>query len=151
MRFGTIVLLTCAIGATSAACRPAPGTPVANPAPAVRTSPDTTEAERVVQAQLEAYNRHDVEAFAATYATDVRGYAYPDRPLFTGIDSLRAQYARFFASAPQVRATVTQRMVQGAHVIDHEEVTGLPDGRTLRAIAIYEVRQGRIASVRFIQ
>jgi hypothetical protein len=36
-------------------------------------------------------------------------------------------------------------------VIDHEEVTGMPDGRTMRAVAIYEVRGGRIASVRFIQ
>jgi hypothetical protein len=36
-------------------------------------------------------------------------------------------------------------------VIDHEEVTGMPDGRAVRAVAIDEVRGGRIASVRFIQ
>jgi len=35
-------------------------------------------------------------------------------------------------------------------VIDHEEVTGMPDGRTVRAVAIYEVRDGKIRNVWFI-
>ena len=108
-------------------------------------------AERVVQAQLDAYNRHDLDAFAATYAPEVRGYTYPDRPLFTGLTELRSTYGRFFASAPAVRARVLRRIVQGSYVIDHEEVTGMPDGQTLRAVAIYEVRDGRITSVRLIQ
>lgn len=108
-------------------------------------------AERVVQAQLEAYNRHDLDAFAATYAPEVRGYRYPDRLMFTGLAELRSTYGQFFASAPAVRARVVRRIVHGNFVIDHEEVTGMPDGQTLRAVAIYEVRDGRIASVRFIQ
>lgn len=108
-------------------------------------------AEQVVQAQLDAYNRHDIEAFAATYAPDARGYTYPDRPMFTGAAELRTTYAGFFAAAPTVRARVVRRIAQGDHVIDHEEVTGMPGGRTVRAVAIYEVRNGRIASVRFIQ
>jgi hypothetical protein len=116
-------------------------TPSATPSPA----------EQVVQTQLDAYNRHDLDAFVATYAPDVRGYTYPDRPMFAGAAELRTTYAGFFAAAPAVRARVVRRIVQGDHVIDHEEVTGMPDGRTVRAVAIYEVRGGRIASVRFIQ
>jgi imidazolonepropionase-like amidohydrolase len=118
-------------------------TPAAAPAP--------SPAERVVQAQLDAYNRHDLEAFAATYAPDARGYVYPDRPMFSGGAELRATYGRFFAAAPAVRARVVRRIAQGDHVIDHEEVTGMPDGSTARAVAIYEVRAGRIASVRFVR
>jgi hypothetical protein len=107
--------------------------------------------ERIVQQQLEAYNRRDIDAFVATYAPDVRGYRYPDQPTFVGLDSLRAGYARLFETAPALHATVRQRIVQGRFVIDHEEVTGLPNGRTVRAVAIYEVRDGLISSVRFIQ
>ena len=123
------------------------GPPTSSGSPPV----EPTAAERVVQEQLEAYNRHDLDAFAATYAPDVRGYRYPDRPLFTGLAELRAMYGRFFMTAPAVRATVVRRIVQGNFVIDHEELTGTPDGRTRRAVAIYEVRDGRITSVRFIQ
>ena len=130
---------------TACAGAPAPG---ARPA----TTAAVTAAERVVQAQLEAYNRHDLDAFVATYHPDVRGYTYPDRPMFTGVAELRTTYAEFFAAAPTVRARIVRRIVQGNHVIDHEEVTGMPGAEgPVRAVAVYEVREGRIASVRFIQ
>jgi hypothetical protein len=118
---------------------------------ASKTPVTVSAEERVVQAQLEAYNRHDIDAFVATYAADVRGYRYPDQQTFAGLDSLRTGYAQFFAGAPNVRATVLARIVQGRFVIDHEELTGLPNGRTQRAVAIYEVRDGRIATVRFLR
>ena len=110
-----------------------------------------SEPERVVQAQMDACNRHDVAAFATTYAADGRGYAYPDSVLFTGQAALRAWHPQFFSHRATVRATVTRRIAAGTHVIDHETATGLPDGRTLQAMAIYDVRAGRIASVRCIQ
>jgi hypothetical protein len=39
----------------------------------------------------------------------------------------------------------------GSTVIDQELVTGLPDGRTVNAIAIYEVVGELIAKVTFIR
>jgi hypothetical protein len=117
----------------------------------IKTAESVSAEERIVQTQLEAYNRHDIDAFVATYAPGVRGYLYPDHATFVGLDSLRAGYAHFFATAPAVRATVLRRIVQGRYVIDHEELTGLPDGRTQRAVAIYEVRDGLIATVRFLR
>ena len=133
-----------AVSLSACAGAPAPG---ARPAAA-----EVTAAERVVQTQLEAYNRHDLDAFVATYTPDARGYVYPDRPMFTGAAELRTTYGQFFAAAPTVRARVVRRIVQGDHVIDHEEVTGMPGARgPVRAVAIYEVREGRIASVRFVQ
>ena len=134
---------------TLAAC--ARSHPADQPVPSAPAARTISAEERVVQAQLEAYNRRDLDAFAATYAPDIRGYNYPDQATFAGLDSLRAGYARLFASAPALRATVLQRIVQGRFVIDHEEVTGLPNGRTVRAVAIYEVRSGLITSVRFLR
>jgi hypothetical protein len=129
--------------------RPAPAS--AEEPPAASADSALTAAERVVQAQLDAYNRRDLETFAATYAHDVRGFDYPDRPLFTGQQELRALYGALFRAAPELRATVLRRVVQGHVVIDHEEVTGTPSGETLRAVVIYEVRDGRIAAVRLIE
>ena len=107
--------------------------------------------EHVVQAQLEAYNRRDVDAFVATYADDVRIWNHPDELQLSGSGALRKSYGEFFAGAPNLRATVTRRIVQGDYVIDHEHVTGLPDGGEVRAVAIYEVRDGKIQGVWFIQ
>lgn len=110
-----------------------------------------SEVERVVQVQLDAYNARDIDAFAATYADDIRIYDHPDRLRFAGIDELRARYGEAFKSGPDVRATISKRIVQGNFVIDHEHVTGRPDGVDIDAVAIYEVREGRIQAVWFIR
>ncbi len=131
----------------SACAAPTAGSTAA-PAPSASA---VSAAEAVVQAQLEAYNRRDVDAFAATYAPDVRIYDHPDRLRMSGVDQLRQTYAEFFAAAPGLRATVSRRIVQGDHVIDHETVTGLPGGARIQAVAVYQVRDGRIQNVWFIR
>jgi imidazolonepropionase-like amidohydrolase len=106
---------------------------------------------QVVQVQLEAYNRRDLDAFVATYAPDVRMYQHPDRLVTDGLDAVRATYGKLFASAPDLEATVTSRIVQGNFVIDHEHVTGLDRDSELRAVAIYEVSDGKIRNVWFLR
>lgn len=107
-------------------------------------------AEQVVQVQLEAYNRRDLEGFLATYSPEIRIYLHPDRLLMSGLDQMRKEYGEAFAANPNGRAAITSRMVQGNYVIDHEHVTGQAGGREIRAVAIYEVRDGKIRNVWFI-
>lgn len=130
------------------ACAPAARQPV--PA-AASAAASVSAAEQVVQLQLEAYNRRDLEAFVATYGPDVRIYDHPDRLRLSGLDQLRQAYAQRFSANPALHARVTTRMVQGVYVIDHEHVTGLAGGGEIRAIAIYEVRDGLIRNVWFIR
>jgi imidazolonepropionase-like amidohydrolase len=106
--------------------------------------------EDVVQRQLNAYNARDLEAFLATYHPDARLYGFPDQLQREGEAALREAYGRLFERVPNLHARVPRRIVSGNYVIDQEEVTGLPEGRVLRATAIYEVRDGRIARVWFI-
>jgi imidazolonepropionase-like amidohydrolase len=106
---------------------------------------------QIVQVQLEAYNRGDLEAFVSTYGPDVRMYNHPDKLTTSGLDAVRATYGKLFASAPGLKATVTSRIVQGNFVIDHEHVTGLDRDGELRAVAIYEVRDGKIRNVWFLR
>jgi putative hydrolase of HD superfamily len=53
---------------------------------------------------------------------------------------------------PNLHAKLIKRVVMGQVVIDHEEVTRtFPEGTgKLELVAIYEVREGRIATARFI-
>ena len=136
---GLVFLGACATSATP--CTPTRNAGAGSGAPV----------EAVVQAQLEAYNRRDVEAFASTYAPDVRIFDHPDRLQMSGVDELRREYTRLFASAPNLHARVSQRIVQGEYVIDHETVTGLPGGAQIQAGAIYQVCGGKIQNVWFIR
>jgi RimJ/RimL family protein N-acetyltransferase len=102
--------------------------------------------EAIVQRQLEAYNAHDLEAFLATYAQDAEIFRMPaSSPAMTGRAAIAQGYAKVFAT-PGRRAEILNRMVLGNKVVDHERVTS--DGAApLEAVAVYEVRDERIASV----
>lgn len=112
-------------------------------------------AEQVVQTQVEAFNRRDLDAFLATYAPDLKMYLHPSQKLMmSGLDEARQKYAAQFANMakePNVRVDIPTRIVQGNFVIDHEVFTGAPDGREFRVVAIYEVREGKIQNVWFIE
>lgn len=109
-------------------------------------------AEEVVQKQVEAYNARDTEAFLATYAEDAQLFELPDKLLARGTAQLRERYTKRFAD-PGLHAEIVQRIALGNTVVDHERVRlMLPDGQgpgTLEAIAIYEVRDGKITNVWF--
>ena len=107
--------------------------------------------ETLIDCQLEAYNRHDLEAFLAFYAEDVRFYDPPDTLSAQGIAAARERYERRFAETPHVRAVIEKRIVQGAYVIDQELLTGWTRGGTLRAVVMYEVRNGKICAAWFLK
>jgi len=103
----------------------------------------------VVQRQLEAYNRHDLEAFVATYGDGVQLFRMPaTAPALTG----RAQLAEFYAAnrfnLPRLHAEVVNRIVLGNKVIDHERITGL-QAEPVEAVAVYEVADDLIQRVWF--
>jgi hypothetical protein len=106
--------------------------------------------EEIVQRQVDAYNRQDLNAFLDCYHDDAKLYRHPNVLNESGREEMRERYADRFADNPDLRATIMSRMVLGRFVIDQERATGLPGGRTLDAIAIYEVVEGKIANVWFI-
>ncbi len=112
---------------------------------------DSLDPETVVQAQIEAYNAHDVDLFASCYAEDVKVYRLADEaPMIVGIEQLRERYT-FLETVPDTyKAVIDERMVNGPIVIDRERVVGRGEGmEDLVVFAIYEVRDGKIARVWF--
>jgi len=106
---------------------------------------------QVVQAQVDAYNAHDIDAFAACYAenatlTDLSN----KRPVVKGVPALKGTYA-FLAKMPkEFHVEIVQRVVNGPIVIDKERVVGLPAGKApFEAMAVYEVRDGKIVNAWF--
>ncbi len=106
-------------------------------------------AKAVVQEQLVAYNAKDIDAFTKTFADDIKAFDYPNTPSFEGKEKLREMFTGFFTTTPDLHSEVKNRMVIGNIVIDLEEVTA--NGDTFGAVAIYEVTNGKIASMYFIR
>jgi putative hydrolase of HD superfamily len=115
-------------------------------------APVTAEA-RVVQAQVDAFNRRDIDAFMATYAPDAIHWAFPSDTTFAGAARIRAHYAELFTDpdASRLHATVRKRMVQGRYVIDEEYIVGLPADDPHVSVIIYEVVGGLIRNVWFVE
>lgn len=110
--------------------------------------------EAVVQRQLEAYNAGDIDAFLATYSPDIELFDFPGERRTQGLEPMRASYTDLFGNNPDLHCEIRSRTVRGRYVIDHEIITGVAGvagGATFEAVAIYEVRGGRIRRVWFIQ
>lgn len=104
-----------------------------------------------VQAQLDAYNARDIDAFMACYTEDVIIEDADGNVTSQGQEPMRARYGAMFAQYPDLHCTLVTRIRIGEHVIDEEHVTGR--GPILvHAVAIYRLAaDGRIARVRFLR
>jgi uncharacterized protein (TIGR02246 family) len=104
----------------------------------------------VVQAQLEAYNAQDLDAFCACFAKDCVIGDLNGAITQEGAGQIRERYEAMFAQYPENKAHIVSRMAAGNVVIDHERIQRSPELR-LEAIAIYTVRDGLISRVDFVR
>lgn len=107
--------------------------------------------ERAVQAQLDAYNARDIDAFVACYAAGVRVLDLETgTPRIEGLDRFRLAYQAQFERYPAQRAALASRQVCGAFVVDLERVSGNPDRPDAEVLAVYRVdAAGLIDRVQF--
>ncbi|HEY9102798.1 nuclear transport factor 2 family protein [Chitinimonas sp.] len=103
------------------------------------------------QAQLERYNAHDLEGFLALYAEDVEIYDFPTTLCMQGRAAMRERYGKILYPGATVKAVVSQRIVCGSRVIDHEQVSGHPISGEASLAVIYEVGAAGIEKVWFIR
>lgn len=110
---------------------------------------DTLTIEALIQRNLDAYNAKDIDAFMSDYADDIKLYNYPNQLQTEGKDAMRRGYKNWFDQAEGLKAIIKKRIIIGNKVIDEEEVTA--NGQKFNAVAIYEVENGKITKVTFIQ
>jgi len=102
----------------------------------------------LAQRQLNAYNLRNIEAFLEPYADDIEIYAYPDKLLYKGKETMRNQYSKMFESTPNLHCELKERIVQGNVVIDKEIV--IFGDKIIEAVAIYHIENDKIKKVFFI-
>lgn len=108
-----------------------------------------SQAETAVQGQLDAYNARDIGAFMACWADDCEYYEFPDRLLAKGLTEVRDRHVARFKE-PNLHGRLVKRIAANL-VVDQEVVTRtFPDGPgEVDVVAIYEVRNGKIAKAWF--
>ncbi len=93
---------------------------------------------------------HDLDGFCSCYAETIELYNQGEtEPYLRSKGALRELYGKKFAN-PALKVRIRNRIAQGAHVIDQEEVEGVGD-KLLHVIVIYEVADDHIARAFFIR
>jgi hypothetical protein len=122
-------------------------------------SPDSTtdalaaSSERIVQAQLDAYNSRDMEAFIRVFHTDAEVYTFGDpKPKARGLEAVRNLYQTLFDQSPQLHSQLLNRIVIGNKVLDHELITGRAGVSTpVELVMLYELQDSTIRSAHAIR
>jgi hypothetical protein len=107
--------------------------------------------EAVVRAYTDAANRHDLEAFLALYAPEIRKFRFPGELTSSGIEHNRQVYTKSFAQKSQIRIEILELMAIGDKVIVHDRVTGRPDNKTADELTIYQVQNGKITNIVYVE
>jgi hypothetical protein len=112
---------------------------------------DASSPLEVVQAYADAANRHDLEGFLALYAPNITKYQFPATVLGSGLEHYREKYQKSFAAKPDIRVEIVSIIALGDKVVSRDRVTGLPGGKTADELTIYEVHDGKITKIVYVE
>ena len=106
-----------------------------------------SDAEVVVQEQVNAFNVRDAERFAECYADDARVLAPDGNVMAAGKAEIKQLHSRLFEQSPDLRAQIVTRIAVGEFVTDEEQASGMVfEGMPaqMHAAVVYHVAGGRI-------
>ena len=102
----------------------------------------------VVNARMKAHNENNLKLFLEAYSEDIQIYGYPNVPFGKpGKEHIKSIFGPLFDDKA-VHTEIHHQIENGRYVINHETV--VRQGKTTVYVSIYEVVNGKIKSVRFI-
>jgi uncharacterized protein (TIGR02246 family) len=125
------------------------------PCVAAPTCGSSVDPAAVVQAQVEAYNKHDVDAFLSCYADNATiTWLDGKKPPVQGTEAIRKEFAflgRIPAAGAGFGVDIVTKTVTGPTVANVEHMRGLPPNAAPvpDTLVIYEVRAGKIVNAWF--
>lgn len=102
----------------------------------------------IVEAHIAPFNNGELEAFVNCFSEDVVVSNYPNKVMYTGRDKMREGYRQFYEEVSEYGVAVKNRIVFGNTVIDEE--VGNVSGKADHKATIYQVAEGKIASMSFV-
>ncbi len=109
--------------------------------------------EQVVQKQLDTYNNRDIDGFMSVMSEDIELYNFSDGKLIAqGHDAVKDLYSDLFEKSPELHSELTNRIVLGNQVIDHESILGrMGSKEVIELVVIYEVKDEKIHRVNVLR
>ena len=104
----------------------------------------------IVEQQLDAYNRHDLDGFMACFAPGAWIEDGLGNIIAADLDAIRLRYKHRFEQNPGLHSTLLSRIEVGSYVIDDEHLTGFADGSDQHVVLVYRIENNMIAFVRFL-
>jgi uncharacterized protein (TIGR02246 family) len=105
---------------------------------------DQTRNQDVIDQLVIAYNNHNARAFADFFTEDaVHGTLHAEVQQH-GREEIYQRYLEVFATYPENKTEVVQRIAFGKFVIDHELVTRSSSAEPFHVVAIYTLEAGLI-------
>ncbi len=111
------------------------------------TAQEKSEAETIVQKQVESYNARDLDSFLTSFSEDVIFYNSQREINFQGKEQVREKFGNLFKNYPDLHCHIENRIVSGNTVIDHEKVTFSKDDPNREFIIMYKISEGKITEV----
>jgi uncharacterized protein (TIGR02246 family) len=112
---------------------------------------DKTQNQDVIDNLVIAYNNHDARAFADFFSEDAVHGTLHSGLLQHGREEIYRRYVAVFATYPENRTEVVQRIAFGKFVIDHELVTRSSSAEPFNVVAIYTLEAGLITRLNFVR
>ena len=106
-------------------------------------------AHDVVDRQVAAYNAKDAQAFADVFAPDVEMTDSSGAVFVRGRQQLFDHYGQYFRNEPDLHCDITNRIIVGNFVVDEESLSG-GSRPPMKAIGIYEIRDGQIVRAQYL-
>lgn len=109
--------------------------------------------EEIVQKQLDTYNERDIDGFMSVMSAGVILVRHEDQEVLAkGWNEVRKIYTDLFKNSPKLHSDLTDRIVLGNKVIDHETITGrLGNSDPIELVVIYEVNNDKIIRITVIR
>jgi len=116
-------------------------------------SAQSVNPEKVVEKNLKAYNKRDINGFMASFTPDIALYNLGDsKPSISGFDAIKSFYKKVFDASPKLHSTILKRIVYDNKVIDHERIVGrVGAGKPIEIVLIYEIKGNKIAKLTAIR
>ncbi|SHF69267.1 nuclear transport factor 2 family protein [Pedobacter caeni] len=108
--------------------------------------------DEIIQRQVDAYNERNLIKMMTFFSEDIQIFNFAEQePLVKGIKEVEKLYKNVFDHSPDLHAEILNRIVFDDKVIDQERVTIRKGEALMEVVAIYELAQGLITRVYFIQ
>lgn len=108
-----------------------------------------SEAEKIVQKQLNSYNNRDLNSFMLNFSENVKIYEFPNLLISEGWHQMFLNYETMFLNTLDLHCELKNRIVIKNTVIDEEYIQ--KNNEFIHVVAIYQLEENKISTVTFLK